>query len=479
MRGSSLGLISSNSYLATVDEQATTSPTSIPRKGDIIELTIEDWGDHGRGIGRAGRMVVLTDRGLPGDQISARIVKRRSHHLEAKLESILVPSAHRVEPRCAHFGVCGGCRLQDLDYARQVADKVRHVADQLQRIGGLQSLPEIEAISCDPPYGYRNKMEFSFGGARAQKISLGLHAQNNYSDSFDLNECWITDARAGEIVRTVREFFSSGALAAYDPVAHTGYLRFLVVRFGVHTGDVLVNLVTADGPWPAAVEFGEHLRQKCPFVTTALWTVNKTRANVAFGEVDRVFFGPGVLHEQLGPFTFEIAPTGFFQTNTRNAEKLFGKVVEWIAGTGERVLDLYSGAGAISLFLSQAAAEVTGVEVHADSVAAAIRNAERNGVTNCRFVCADTLDHLRALPPEEIRSSCIVLDPPRAGLHPKIVKLLLQSKSARIVYVSCNPAALARDLAVLQEGYGLTRMAAVDMFPHTPHVEAVALLEAM
>ncbi len=460
-------------------EETPAQATTLPRKGETVALTIEDWGDRGRGIAHLGRLVVLTDHGLPGDVISAKIVKRRSHHLEAVLQSVITPSPHRILARCIHFGICGGCKLQDLDYRQQVGDKVRHVRDQLQRIGGIEHVPEIDVIPSEPPWNYRNKMEFSFGGHREGTIKLGLHSQNTYNDSFDLNECWITDPRAAEIVRNTREYFAARGLPSYDPVAHTGFLRFLVVRFGVQTGEVLVNLVTADLPWPEADAFGEHLRSACPYISTALWTVTSSRANVAVGEVRRTFFGSGVLHEQLGPFTFEIAPMGFFQTNTRGAELLFGKVIEWIGGKGERVLDLYSGAGAISLFLSQAASEVIGVESHAESVGAAERNAARNSVSNCRFVCADTLDYMRAAPPEEIARSLVVLDPPRAGLHPKVIKILVQTHPARIVYVSCNTAALARDLQLLGDSYRLTRLAAVDMFPHTPHIEAVALLESL
>lgn len=460
-------------------EEAAPPTSALPRKGEIVELAIEDWGDRGRGIAHLGRMVVITDRGLPGDVIAAKIVKRRSHHLEAVLESIITPSPHRIAAKCVHFGECGGCRLQDLEYAQQVADKVRHVRDQLERIGGISNIPEIDVVPSDPAWQYRNKMEFSFGGHRDDTIKLGLHSQRTYSDSFDLNECWITEPRAAEIVTATREFFAGRDLPSYDPVGHTGFLRFLVVRFGVHTGELLVNLVTADHPWLGAELFGAHLRQICPTVSTALWTATSSRANVATGDVKKVFFGSGVFHERLGPFTFEIAPTGFFQTNTRGAELLFGKVIEWIGGRGERVLDLYSGAGAISLFLSQAASEVIGVESHADSVAAAERNASRNNITNCRFVCADTLEFMKAAPPEEIAKSSVVLDPPRAGLHPKVIKILAQTHPARIVYVSCNTAALARDLRLLRDSYRLLKLAAVDMFPHTPHVEAVAMLEAV
>ncbi|MEW5701932.1 MAG: 23S rRNA (uracil(1939)-C(5))-methyltransferase RlmD [Candidatus Zixiibacteriota bacterium] len=449
---------------------------SVPRRGDLIELTIEDWGDRGKGIARYGRMIVLTDRGLPGERVAARVTKRRRRHLEADVESVLDPSPHRVDAPCRHFGQCGGCRLLDLAYERQLADKVRHMQEQIRRIGKRADLPAVETIPCRPPFHYRNKMEFSFGGCREDRVTLGLHPRDNYRDSFDLHECSLTDPRAAEIVRAVQSFFAGGPEQPHDPVVHTGFLRFLVVRFGYQTGDVLVNLVTADEPWERAADVGEYLRASCPYVTTALWTVNAGRANIAIGAEREVFFGPGTLRERLGPFEFEIAPAGFFQTNTRQAERLFARVVDWIAPDTDEVLDLYAGAGAISLFLSRRASRVIGVESYADSVDAAVENAARNGVNNCRFVCADVLEYLRDRVTSGSLPSTVVADPPRAGLHPKVVRSLKEAAPDRIVYVSCNTAALARDLELLGTRYRLSGLAAVDMFPHTPHIEAVALL---
>jgi 23S rRNA (uracil1939-C5)-methyltransferase len=452
----------------------TESPT--PRRGERLELTIDDWGDRGRGIGRHGQLVILTDRGLPGERVLVRVTSRRQRHLEATVEQIIEPSPHRVTAPCRHFGHCGGCRLLDLAYEQQLADKVRHVTEQVRRIGRRDDLPAIETVPCEPPYRYRNKMEFSFGGYREGRVTLGLHPQDNYRDSFDLAECWLTDERGSEIVAAVRTFFAAGPELAYDPVAHTGFLRFLVVRFGRNTGDVLVNLVTADAPWARADDFGAHMRAQCPYVTTALWTVNSTRANVAVGSARAVFFGPGNLREHLGSFEFEIAPGGFFQTNTVQAEHLFARVVAWACTGADEVLDLYAGAGAISLFLSRRAPRVIGVESYAESVEAAIRNAARNRVNNCEFICADVLAYLRNLTSTGFSPRTVVVDPPRAGLHPKVVRLLREAGPERIVYVSCNTAALARDLELFGTEYRLSRLAAVDMFPHTPHIEAVAQL---
>ncbi|GAB4328112.1 MAG: 23S rRNA (uracil(1939)-C(5))-methyltransferase RlmD [Candidatus Zixiibacteriota bacterium] len=440
-------------------------------------MHIDDWGDKGKGIGRYGRLVVLTDRGLPGDTVRARIVDRRRRHLVAEVEEIVQPSPDRVEPRCKHFGICGGCRLQDLAYARQVETKVRHLREQIRRIGKIETVPDIEVIPFEPPFRYRNKMEFSFGGESGKRLTLGLHPRNNYRDAFALEECWIADERAAQVVSALREHFASGDEEPYDPVEHTGFLRFVVVRVGVHTDDVLVNLVTADRPWPRANEFGPTLQEHCPFVTTALWTVNDSRANIATGEQRTVWFGPGVLHDRLGPYEFEIAPTGFFQTNTRQAEKLFETAVRWAAPSGdEDVLDLYCGVGSISLFLSQRARHVVGVELHAESVAAAKRNAERNHVDNCEFIAADALDYLRERTLDGGALPNVVIDPPRAGLHPKAVKTLCRCGPPTITYVSCNPGNLARDLELMKGVYRLNRLAAVDMFPHTPHIEAVAHL---
>lgn len=450
--------------------------TTTPRRGDVIELTVDDWGHRGRGVARAGRMVVLTDRGLPGDQVRVRITGRRKQHLEATVEEILSPSPHRVTPPCRHFGLCGGCRLLDLEYGQQLKDKVRHLTEQLRRIGKLASIPSIDVIPCDPPYRYRNKMEFSFGGTGGA-VHLGLHPRENFREAFDLEECWLTDERAAQIVAAVRAFFADGPEGPHDPLTHIGFLRFLVVRFGSATGDVLVNLVTADAEWPRADAFGVHLQKTCPFITTALWTINDRRANVAMGDVRQVFFGPGNFRERLGAFEFEIAPGGFFQTNTSQALQLFSRAVDFAAPDGGDVLDLYSGAGAISLFLSGKAAHVTGVESYRESVTTAGENAARSGIENCTFICADVLDFLREHAESGFFWPTVIVDPPRAGLHPKVIKVLRKTNVSRIVYVSCNTAALARDLALFGEQFRLVELVAVDMFPHTPHIEAVALLE--
>jgi 23S rRNA (uracil1939-C5)-methyltransferase len=450
--------------------------SATPRRGDMIEFTIDDWGDRGRGIGRVDGMVVLTDHGLPGDRVRARVAKRKRRHLEAFVDEILEPSPHRIEASCPHFGLCGGCRLLDYDYEQQLQDKVRHMTEQMRRIGLCESVPEIEIMPCDPPDRYRNKMEFSFGG-RNGELTLGLHPRGNFRDAFDLTECMLTDERAPEIVAAVRDFFKAGPEESYDPVAHTGYLRYLVVRFGCNTDEVLVNLVTADAPLDRSAEFAASLRARCPYVTTALWTVNAGRANTAMGETREVFFGRGNLRERLGEFEFEIAPAGFFQTNTHQALKLFERVVEYADPDGQHLLDLYSGAGAISFFLSKTASLVTGVESFAESVTAGQRNAERNGVVNCRFVCADVLGFLKGDDSADQSWTTIVADPPRAGLHPRVVRILKERAPKRLVYVSCNPANLARDLALFGDTFRLARLSAVDMFPHTPHIEAVALLE--
>lgn len=459
-------------------ETPTASNDRPPKRGDVIDLTIEDWGDKGKGIARHGRIVVLTDRGLPGDRARVRIQGRRKRFLHGAVTEILEPSPDRVDPPCRHFGLCGGCRLQDLAYPRQLQDKVRHLKEQIRRIGGETEVPDVEAIGCEPPYHYRNKMEFSFGGTAGAGLELGLHPRDNFRDVFNLLECHLTDPRVSRVVEAVRRFFAGGNEAPYHPVAHTGFLRFVVVRIGFNTGDLLVNLVTADAPWPRSREFASFFKDTCPEITTALWTTNPTRANVATGTVQTIYFGPGSLREKLGPFEFEIAPTGFFQTNTRQAERLFQTVVEWATGDGTgEVLDLYSGAGAISLFLSRRAARVIGVEIHEESVEAARRNARRNGIDNCEFLVADALAYLREHAAKGTLPATVVLDPPRAGLHPKAVRTLIETRPARIIYVSCNPPAFARDWESLRRPFKLTRLAAVDMFPHTPHVEAVACLQ--
>jgi 23S rRNA (uracil1939-C5)-methyltransferase len=448
------------------------------KRGTQVTVEVEDLAFQGRGVAKIEGLVVFIDGGLPGDMARIEITRKRRRHLESKVIEILRPSPYRIEPKCAHFGLCGGCRLQDLAYERQLAFKAAQVRNHLVRIGGLDDLGEIPIIPCEPTFGYRNKMEFTFGTDADRQPALGLHPRGKYWEVFDLRECHLPPENFARIVAITRDFFADTAHQPYHPREHTGFLRFLVIRVGQNTGRILINLVTAAGEVDGAANWVAALREAVPEIVSVVHTINNKRANIAVGDLAAIWHGDGTFAERLGDFAYTLGPQSFFQTNTLQAEKLFAKAIEFAGITGEdNVLDLYSGAGAISLLAAKNAKSVTGVELVPEAVTAAREAAASNGVTNCEFICDDARDFMQKQSALGVRYDLVITDPPRAGLHPKVIKRLNELAPPKIVYVSCNPSTLARDLGLFcAGGYRLEDITAVDMFPHTAHIEAVALL---
>jgi len=448
------------------------------KRGARLTVDVTDLAFQGRGIAKYEGIVVFVDGGLPGDTVEVEITRRQRRHLEARVLELLEPSPDRVEARCGHFGICGGCRLQDLAYEKQLAFKATQVRNHLTRIGGMEDWGEIPIIPCEPNFGYRNKMEFAFDRNSAGKLTIGLHPRGRYWEVFDLRECHLPSPSFARLVEVTRRHFAGTPHEPYHVKQHTGFLRFLVIRAGVNTRQLLVNLVTTDGEVTDPAGWVRALREVVPEVTTVVRTVNNRRANIAVGELTDIWYGDGHFAERLGDFEFLMGPLSFFQTNTRQAEKLFTQAIASAdPEPTDRVLDLYSGAGAISLFAARNAAMVTGVEVVPEAVAAAKDAALRNGVENCAFVCADARVFLKTQLEKENTFDVVITDPPRAGLHPKVVRRLIELGVPKIAYVSCNPATLARDLGLFcRDRYRLSDIVAVDMFPHTAHIETVAAL---
>ncbi len=467
--------------------------TDLKRKA-IIELDIESLAFGGRGIGRTeeGR-VVFVDDALPGQRVSAQILKVKKRHAEARLVEVLRRSPEEVEPRCVHFGTCGGCRLQHLAYEAQLREKGDQVREALRRIGGFRGL-EVEPILPSPRiYGYRNKMEYSFGDMRwltseemadpgsvpERDFALGLHPRGHWSRTLHLSECHLPDPFSTEILKVVQESTSRSRFRPYSTRGHTGFWRFLTVREGVRTGQWLVDIITADDPAGAGeVEtLAGHLKASFPAITTVTHTRSRSRANVATGEKEQILVGPGYIEEQVGGLTFRVSPRAFFQTNTDGTEQLYETVVGLAGLTGkERVYDIFCGTGTIALLMASRAGEVIGVEREAAAVVDAAANAELNGIGNARFIEGDATGLLRegAIWGEP---DVIVLDPPRAGLHPDLREVVATLGAGRIIYVSCNPTTLAADLKeICANNYRLEVVQPIDMFPHTPHVECVTLL---
>ena len=435
----------------------------------------------GRGVGHAGQVVTFVDGAVPGDRVRARVTHRKSRYLEAACEEILAPSPDRVEAPCAHFRAreCGGCRFQDLDYEAQLKAKEAQVRETLAHLGGLSDFVVHPIVGSADRFRYRNKMEFTFHPDADGLPVLGLHRRGDYRRVFPLEECWIASSLTSQVVRQTRDFARRRRWAAYHAVAHTGTVRFLVVRHLPLSDQAMVNLVVAREPVEGLEEWATGVAESDARVRSVVLNVNETRANVAQGAPgrERVLHGERTIEERLLGLTFTASAATFLQTNSRQADLLYGAALEAAELTGtERVLDLYSGAGTITLALARGARHVVGVEVVAEAVAEAQANARRNGIDNVSFLEGEAREWLKNWP-HEWRPDVAVVDPPRAGLHPKVVRDLAAFGPRRIVYISCNPASLSRDLAdFAQRGYRLESVAPFDLFPHTPHIECVARL---
>lgn len=472
------------------------------KRGDEITLSVESFGAEGKSVARVDGFVVFVPGGIPGDTVSARVTRVSKNFAESRILTVLTPSPLRTTPRCSYYGTCGGCSWQHLSYAGQCEFKRQQVVDALERIGGFTGATVLPTLGAENEYYYRNKMEFSFGvrwltaeelaqrtaqgqeTTPADQFALGLHIPRRFDRVLDLNECYLQSPESAAIVNAVRAFAKERELTIYSTFSHTGYLRNLVIRETRHTNERMVNIVTSEER-PAVMEaFRAMLLERFPSITTIVNNITDRKSQVALGDTEVVLHGPGWLTERIGKRTYRISANSFFQTNTLQAERLYDTVRTFAdLKPHEAVFDLYSGTGTIALHVADDAATVIGVESVPSAVEDAHRNAEANGVTNCRFVLGDLKDRLLDRGTEAelaVRPDVILCDPPRAGMHPKVIESIRALHPGRIVYVSCNPATQARDCKMLcEEGmYTLRESQPVDMFPHTTHVENVALLIA-
>jgi 23S rRNA (uracil1939-C5)-methyltransferase len=445
-------------------------------RNDRIELTIDSLAYGGNGVARLDGFVVFVRRGLPGDTVRARVTKVKRGWAETLAEEVLAPSPHRVEAPCAHYPACGGCRFQDLAYEAQVAEKEAQVRDALVRIGGVAEPPLEPILPAESQFHYRNKLEYSFTDT-ARGAALGFHRAGRWDEVLEVERCWLTTDLGNAIREAVREWAQEEGLPAFDQEEQTGYLRHLVVREGRNTGQALVQLVTAPGDLQGADRLVAALRA-FPEVRSIHWAVNDRPAEVT-NLPTNLLWGEEAIEEEVLGLSYRVRPNAFLQTNTAMAERLYELAIEYAALTGaETVYDLYCGIGTIGLSLAAQALTVWGVEASEESVACAIENAGLNGVTNAAFFAGEVGASLDQLADRAGRPDVVVVDPPRAGLSGKALRRVARLEAPRIVYVSCNPTTLAGNVKELAAdwGYRLERVRPVDMFPHTPHVETVALL---
>jgi 23S rRNA (uracil1939-C5)-methyltransferase len=448
------------------------------QRGDELELEVDSLAYGGNGVARLDGFVVFVRRALPGDKVTARVTKVQRRHAEADRLQVLAPGPDRVEAPCAHYPACGGCRFQDLVYEAQAAAKAAWVEDSLRRIAGIAE-PAIEPIvPAEEVFHYRNKMEYSFAPGEDGRPTLGLHRAGRWDEVLEIERCWLTTELGNAIRNTMREWAIEEKLEPYDQAEGTGYLRHLVVREGINTGQVLVQLVTHKRERFDRERLIEVLTQ-FPAVRSIHWSINDTPAEVT-NLPSELLWGEEAIEEEIGGLRFRVRPNAFLQTNTRMAGRLYEVARREAALTGsETVYDLYCGIGTIGLSMAKDAMTVWGVDISEESVACAIENAELNSIGNAAFFAGNVGLVLRELRERAGEPDVVVVDPPRAGLAGKALKRLGELAAPRVVYVSCNPTTLAGDAKRLAEDYGyrLVRTTPVDMFPHTPHVESVSLLE--
>ncbi len=466
-----------------------------PSKGSEIDLDIESLAFGGRGIARVEGFVIFVDDVLPGQRVRARLVRKRGGYGEARVLQLLRQSPEFVAPRCRHFDDCGGCLFQNFDYAAQLEVKYRQVVETLQHLGGFAEPPVLPPIASPEVFYYRNKMEFSFSPQRwvtraevagnflsaPKDFALGLHVRDRFDKILAIDECHLQSAWSNRVLATVRRFTENHPLRPYTTRDHSGFWRHLMLREGKRTGERMVNIVTAEHPTgrDEVEKLASALRQEFPELTTMVHNLNRKRSQVAIGDEEIVLHGPGFIRERLGHCEFQISANSFFQTNTLAAELLYQKVKEYAGLTGrEIVFDLYCGAGTISIYLAAQAQMVVGFEIVPQAIHDAGMNGRLNNISNCEFIEGDLKDKLAS--PSSMkwgRPEVVIVDPPRSGMHPKVLAKLLDLSPSRIVYVSCNPATFARDAkALCAASYRLEKVQPVDMFPHTAHIEAVSLL---
>ncbi|WP_436515142.1 23S rRNA (uracil(1939)-C(5))-methyltransferase RlmD [Ekhidna sp. To15] len=461
------------------------------KKGVTIDsLEITGISSEGKGVGRVNGQVVFVKETVPGDVVKAKVVGKKKKFLEAYSEELLTRSADRVEPFCEHFGLCGGCKWQHMNYDAQLKFKQEHVAENLKKLSGL-ALPEINPIlGSEKTSFYRNKLEFTFSnfrwltkeeidsGEEYVRTGLGFHIPKQYNKIIDVNKCHLQADPSNEIRLRVKAFADAHDVPFYDVKKQEGFLRNLVIRTST-TGDLMVILQVFYRDQELIDLMLNYLKRELPQITSLMYVVNE-KGNDSFSDLEvELFAGNDHIMEQMGDLKFKIGPKSFYQTNSVQAHELYKVATDFAELKGdELVYDLYTGTGTIANFVARSAKKVVGIEYVEEAIADAKVNSELNGITNTDFYAGDMKDLLgNEFVNAHGKPDVIITDPPRAGMHPRVTQLLAELKTERIVYVSCNPATQARDLEVLGEVYDVVKIQPVDMFPQTQHVENVVLLK--
>ena len=457
----------------------------------LANVLVEDYAAEGKSLARVDGKVIFIENAIPGDIVDIKLGKNKKDWAEGFITAFRQYSPDRVEPFCSHFGVCGGCRWQMLPYPRQLQYKQQQVEDTLRRIGKIM-LPVIRPILGAPEsVHYRNKMEYTFSSRRfllpqelhdpaisSEQRVAGFHAKGLFDKVVDIDICHLQEEPTNHLRKAIRDFGLREDLPFYDIRLHEGWLRNLQLRICT-TGEIMANLVLGYEEEALTRRLAADLQQQFPELTTLLYTINPKWNDSITGLEPRILFGKGYVVEKLEDFQFKIGPKSFFQTNTRQGERLYQVTREFAELSGKEIVyDLYCGTGSIGIFVSRQAARIVGVEVIEEAVDDARENAALNGIGHARFFSGDVTDLCQdGFFAQQGRPDVIITDPPRAGMHAQLVNKILEIAAPIVVYVSCNPATQARDLHLLDAKYAVTAVQPVDMFPHTHHIENVVQLK--
>lgn len=463
------------------------------KKLDLIleNVKIEAVAAEGKSLAHVDGTVVFVEFAVPGDIVNVKVTKKKKNYMEGFILEIVKPSEDRLQPFCEHFGICGGCRWQPLPYDMQLKAKQQQVWDQLVRIGHLE-IPDISPIlPSDKTKYYRNKLEFTFSNKRwiynnedpdsltdEERLGLGFHVGKFFDKVLDIKHCSLQPEPSNEIRLFIREYAVTHNLEFYNIRENTGFLRNIIIRNN-QVGDVMLTVCFAYDDQDKIVPMLDAIAAEFPQIKSLHYVINE-KLNDSISDLDCILYkGEDAIWETMGKLKFKIGPKSFYQTNSEQAYKLYSVAKEFAALTGNEVVyDLYTGTGTIAQFISDKASKVIGIEYVKEAIEDARINAEANGITNCTFFDGDMKDILTAdFIKEHGKPEVMIIDPPRAGMHPDVVKVIMEAAPERIVYVSCNPASQARDLAMMSPMYEITAVQPVDMFPHTMHVENVCALE--
>lgn len=447
------------------------------KKNDIIKLRIEDMTGQGSGIGRADGMAVFVPMTAVGDELDARILKVKKNYAFGKTERLTKPSSLRCEPDCECYSKCGGCVFRHISYEEELKIKERRVFDALTRIGKLDGFEMAPIVGCKSPDGYRNKTQIPVGVGRDGDLLTGFYGSHSHR-IVGTGECRLQPDEFNDIVKLIRGFVVEKNISVYSEETHTGLLRHIYLRKGFSSGEIMVCLVINGGDLPHKDELISLLNNYSENIKSIVLNINREKTNVILGDTCRVIFGREFITDELCGLAFNISPLSFYQINHDQTERLYSIAREYAALTGsEFLIDLYCGAGTIGLSMARNVSKLMGVEIIPQAIENAKENAKNNGVDNAEFMCADASEAADELARRGARPDVVVIDPPRKGCDGAVIDAISKMSPKRVVYVSCDPETLARDLALFAEGgYETKKVTPVDMFPRTGHVETVVLM---